>query len=86
MNVMMKCGHSANAQDSNGNPVCVICVGISEGATEVDVNPNLTGRVARCGYFNRCHTEQPSDVSLPFFEHHPNKEHDSFYCGCFGWD
>lgn len=36
-------------------------------------------RVCDCG-------EQPSEIDLPFFKHHPDKERDEFYCGCFGWD
>lgn len=27
-----------------------------------------------------------SDPSLPFFEARPDKETDSYYCGCWGWD
>jgi hypothetical protein len=49
MGVLMKCGHSANARDEQGNPVCVICLGVGTGATEVaPESPNLTGSKARC--------------------------------------
>jgi hypothetical protein len=36
-----------------------------------------------------CRCEHPSDdrERLAFFEHHPDKDHDEFYCGCIcGWD
>jgi hypothetical protein len=35
-----------------------------------------------------CMCEADSDPEkLPFFEHHPNKPFDEFYCGCaYGWD
>lgn len=28
----------------------------------------------------------PSRTTLPFFKHQPTMPHDSFYCGCWGWD
>lgn len=90
MTVMMKCGHAANATDrKTGKPVCVICVGISPGATEIDDSPpDLLERRARCSYygFGRCESEGPSSPELAFFEHKPEKDHDSFYCGCRGWN
>lgn len=34
-----------------------------------------------------CQCEQPSLIhKLPFFVHRPDRPHDEFYCGCFGWD
>lgn len=51
---MMKCGHAANAVDSEGKPVCVICHGIVDGATEIDESPpGLEGRKARCVYYGK---------------------------------
>lgn len=48
---MMKCGHAANAVDSDGNPSCAICVGTGAcGRTVDDDPPDLEGRWARCGY------------------------------------
>lgn len=29
--------------------------------------------------------EAPSSTDLPFFQHHPDREYDDYYCGCFGW-
>ena len=80
---MMGCGHSANATDAAGHPVCVICYGIVKGATEVVGRPVLEGRRAKCPY---CKGTTPSSTELPFFEHCPSKEFDSYYCGCRGWD
>lgn len=80
---MMKCGHAANAYDQNGHPVCVICIGIVQGATGVDDNPpDLSGREAECD----CGKRKPSSSDLAFFEHRANKATDSYYCGHAGWD
>ena len=98
--VMMKCGHAANSKDAEGNPCCVICIGIHAGAREVMPSPPLEGRKARCIYDragkqgpswggiseNGYHCVQDSKVELPFFEHRPGQPYDYFYCGCFGWD
>jgi hypothetical protein len=62
----MKCGHTANAKDSEGNPVCAICIGIHPGATEIDKKPSLVGRTARC---YSCGSTVPSSYNLPFFEY-----------------
>lgn len=89
MNPMMACGHSANAVDGDGNPVCVICVGRKAGARDLAPTPDLTGRQARCGQNGRrkkCKGSVPSSTSLPFFSHQPDQAEDSFYCGCWGWD
>lgn len=82
-NPMMKCGHVAQGEDENGNPVCVVCIGIKEGATEVAENqPDLKNRKAECAY---CGRKRDSDLSLPFFEYTPEYEYDKYYCGCKGW-
>lgn len=90
--VMMKCGHRA-AGESNGKPACVICLGLDQNATVVDEGYKVPeGRKARCTYYGSmvrgevCKSEQPSSLSLAFFERRPEKEFDSFYCGCYGWD
>lgn len=81
---LMKCGHVAQATDKNGNPVCIICLGIDPKATEVAGEaPELTGRKARCPY---CGKTQDSSFDLPFFEYKKDSEEDEFYDGCFGWD
>lgn len=67
MGVLMKCGHSANARDEKGNPVCAICLGVGTGATEVaPESPNLTGSKARCAC--NCGKEEDSSVDLAFVE------------------
>lgn len=88
---MMKCGHAANAVKYGTDiPVCCMCHGIKAGWDEVDnKTPNLENRIARCSYYNshRCgQTETPSSVDLPFFQHRPEMEYDSYYCGCWGFD
>jgi len=80
---MMKCGHAANAEDENGNPVCVICAGITPDAYVVAEMPDLSGRRAKCVY---CERKVQSSTDLPFFEYRPNEEFDIYYCGCYGWD
>lgn len=81
---MMECGHAANATGPEGNPVCVICFGIRDGATKIaEQQPELEGRRAKCPY---CTREADSSPSMPFFRHQPEQEFDSFYCGCRGWN
>ena len=84
----MKCGHTAQGiYRKTGKPICVICAGFKKGYDEpVEVLPDLTGRVARCSYYRRCHNEVPSDYGLAFFTYRPDKEFDEYYCGCYGWD
>ena len=85
---MMKCGHVAQGVESETKkPICIICMGIHTGATEVDdTPPDLTGRKARCSYFRRCGTEVDSNYKLAFFGYEPNREFDEFYCDCYGWE
>lgn len=80
-NVLMKCGHIAQGIDKDtGKPYCVIC-NCSEIADKDIVN--LEGRTAKCDF---CGYEKPSSFNLPFFEYTPDKPHDSYFCGCIGWD
>jgi hypothetical protein len=64
-----------------------------------DAAPDLTNREALCRYRSpgtygarrgekrgSRHGYVKSSVDLPFFEHHPDKPFDEYYCGCFGWD
>lgn len=88
---LMKCGHVAQAIDSNGKPCCAICAGIKEEAfivaKEIDVTKNpaegLEGRKAKCPY---CGETTDSRWNLPFFQYKPNSDTDDYYDGCFGWD
>lgn len=97
---MMKCGHAANAT-REGEPVCVVCIGVDPGATVIDTAPDLTGRVARCSYakgkgdrhrgggqyaVSEFDSTRPSSTNLAFFKAQPDQAEDSFYCGCWGWD
>jgi hypothetical protein len=76
----MKCGCTENSKDENGNPFCVIHY-----CSEVEQEPNrLEGRTAKCAY--TCGKTAASNVNLPFFQYQQDKETDSFYCGCLGWD
>lgn len=79
----MTCGCAANAKITRkGFPAVDGCA--VHMCTEVaKVAPDLTGRTARCRYGG---AEVPSSTSLAFFVHEPNQPHDSYYCGCFGWD
>jgi hypothetical protein len=83
-NPMMKCGHVAQGEDENGKPVCVVCIGIVEGAREVaEEQPHLKSRKAEC---SQCSRTVESSLNLPFFEHNPNHKVDRYYCGCWGWN
>ena len=81
--VLMKCGHTANAEYDNGKPCCLICSPKREAYEVVDNKPNLTGRKAKC---TDCGEIVDSNWNLPFFEYCPDKEYDRFYSGCWGWD
>ena len=81
----MACGHAATGRRADGTPVCVVCSMVDPAkAQTVAPPPDLTGRIAHCGYGK--HAPKPSSVELAFFEHHPDREHDTYYCGCYGWD
>jgi len=85
-NKLMRCGHAANAVREDGSPVCVICVGIVEGADQIvpeEKQPDLTNRYAMCVY---CTATVSSNLDLPFFEFKPTDYYDRYYCGCRGWD
>jgi hypothetical protein len=79
---MMKCGHRANAT-SNGKPCCVICADITAGYNEVAPEPDLSKRMCKCP---QCDKIVPSTKAVAFFEHRPDKEYDTHYDGCRGWD
>ena len=81
--VLMKCGHTANAEYDDGKPCCLICSPKREAYEVVDKKPDLTGRKAKC---TDCGEIVDSNWNLPFFEYCPDKEFDRFYSGCWGWD
>lgn len=82
-NVLMKCGHTANAEYEDGKPCCLICAPKTEAFEIVEEKPNLKGRKAKC---TDCGKITDSRWDLPFFAYRPDKEFDHYYCGCFGWD
>lgn len=94
MNTLMGCGHTAQGTTVSGEPVCVICYGIREGATTViEEKPSLEGRRAICGSRGKygcaapdANKTVPSDYNLAFFTHQPEAPYDHYYCGCWGWD
>lgn len=81
--VLMKCGHTANAEYDDGKPCCLICSPKREAYEVVEDKPDLTGRKAKC---TDCGEIVDSNWNLPFFEYCPDKEYDRFYSGCWGWD
>ncbi len=44
---------------------------------------NTEKRRAKC---IQCALKTESNSGLAFFESKPEKEFDSYYCGCYGWD
>lgn len=63
----MKCGHTANAETSDGKPVCIICFGITPDAEVIvpeENKPDLSGRSAVC---LECGSVTDSNFKLPFF-------------------
>lgn len=83
MNLLMKCGHSANAVEKNNQPCCAICIGFTEKATQPDAPPDLTGRKATCA---QCSRSSDSTLTMAFFEYTPRYATDRYYCGCRGWN
>lgn len=84
MPVTMKCGHTAMGTlgGDPSKPVCPICIGFTPDAEIVVDAPDLTGREMRCS----CMKVRPSSRGEAFFEHRPDYEYDSYYCGHAGWD
>lgn len=81
---LMRCGCVATAHDAEGRWVCPVHYGLHPGAVvEAVKTPDLSGRRAACEY---CGKQQPSALTLPFFEYHLDQPLDSYYCGCRGWD
>jgi hypothetical protein len=79
--VLMKCGHTAQAEDQRGTPVCAICLGLDPRAViPEDEQPDLNNRAAVCS----CGKRMPSRIDLPFFEHKRYAGEDRFYCGHAG--
>lgn len=84
MTVMMGCGCAATGNDKDGNPICVVHIGLHPGWNTVVETPDLAGRYAKCCYGD--HGKVKSTINLPFFEYKPDQEFDRYYCGCYGWD
>lgn len=81
--VLMECGHVGKVTFM-GRPACPMCLGVDNQALiPCESLPSLTGRKALCRY---CDRETDSSLDLPHFEHRPNHGHDTYYCGCKGWD
>jgi len=82
---MMACGCSTRAVvAATGEPVCIVHVGITDGARTVVETPDLTGRVAECSY--RHGKTAVSSTDLASFQYRPDEATDLYYCGCWGWD
>lgn len=71
--LLMECGHTANAkreiEKGKYIPCCAICAGGSDDKKSITVAenvPNLEGREASCSY---CGKKVPSSFSLAFFEY-----------------
>lgn len=66
MNILMKCGHTAQARDQHGRWACIICWPDKDSVTPEET-VDLSGRTAVCPSCND--NPEPSDVNLPFFEY-----------------
>lgn len=80
--IMLTCGcAAAGTLKRPGQPALVGC-GLHS-CTEIADEPSLKGRTATCSYGGN---EVPSSKDLPFFCHQPDAKHDSYYCGCWGFE
>jgi len=86
------------AGETEQRPACVICSCFDVDPNP----PDLNERKARCTFYGKrtrrnecsvcskgdgtCKCERPSTDNLAFFQHHPDKEFDEFYCGCWSWN
>lgn len=82
-NVLMKCGHIANAKYNDGKTCCLICAPKREAFEAVEEKPDLKKRKAKC---TDCGKITDSRWDLPFFAYRPDKEFDHYYDGCQGWN
>lgn len=78
--MIMSCNCAANALRSGTGKACCLVHGTEDLR---QVQPDLTGREARCGY---CKRVEPSRVGLAFFRYKELFEFDEYYCGCRGFD
>ena len=80
--VLMRCGHQANATNTAGEPCCAICAGLTVEAeipSDADMDALCADRIARCG----CGLERPSSdrARLAFFEYlGPGSSHAADHC------
>jgi len=84
---LMKCGHVADAHDPYGNQICALCLGINDGADEIEKECvekiGLENRIAKCVYGDH---ETESKWELAGFKYCPYQKYDEYYCGCYGWN
>lgn len=73
----MSCGHIATAL-SQGSPVCPVCE-CKLIKDIVDFDHILEDRIAICEY---CGRKTDSKWSLPWFVFRPERDTDTYYCGC----
>ena len=73
-----------------GDPDTTICTSCAGEVYRESVD--LTGRMAKCAYSTtrsgNLHNPETvkSGFGLAFFEYKPDKDFDTYYCGCHGWD
>src|SRR4029077_7656227 len=92
---ILSCGHDATKhfkhswehfhKGSHSPWYCEVCGSDSP----IKFRPGLAGRQAKCTYCGALAAsdgEQGKYCDLPFFQHRPERERDSYYCGCRGWD
>jgi len=77
--MLMKCGCIAQGKTSNDKSICITHME----KIPMEDPPDLSERVARCE--QKCKSVQ-SSPDLPFFVYQPDREFDTYYCGCRGWN
>ena len=80
---LMKCGHVNQGVTSEGKPACAICGCFDVEKPIVKPTDGLEGRQCKCA---DCGHVAPSAWNQAFFKYQPDREFDSYYCGCYGWN
>ena len=77
------CGNTTMADNADGEPVCLVCMGVSpDSGIPVEVELPYVLKCATCGKEWSVRDILRKWVDIPFYNH----EAQTFYDGCEGWE